>query len=287
MDVAIVGLGQMGSGMARRLIDAGHHVTVWNRDPAKARPFATRGATVAATPREAAQAGIVLTMLANDEALEAVAFGEDGLIGAGADLLHISCSTVSVALIERLTDAHAAAGQRFVSAQVLGRPDVAAAGKLSVIAAGREADLDAAQPAFDAIGGRTIRMGERPAMAAAAKVAANFGIAAIIETISEQMRIAGAQGVAPERMAALLLEAEFGARIFASYAPMIAEERFEPAGFPLRLGRKDVGLAIAAADGAPLPLAELLARRMDAAIEAGGGDRDWSSLGQPLPSDRA
>ncbi len=280
MDFGMIGLGQMGSGMAGQLIEAGHRVTVWNRDPAKAAPFGERGAIVAVSPVEAARAGVVLTMLANDDALEAVAFGDGGLLGAGPGVLHVSCSTVSVALTDRLTAAHAAAGQRFVSAQVLGRPDVAALGRLSVIAAGPADALDAAQPAFDAIGAKTIRIGERPAMAAAAKAAANFGIAAVIETITEQIRIAGAQGVTAVRMAELLVETDFGSRIFGSYAPMVAAERFEPAGFPLRLGRKDVGLAIVTANGASLPFADLLAARMDAIIAAGGGERDWSALGQ-------
>ncbi|MGR6327557.1 NAD(P)-dependent oxidoreductase [Sphingomonas sp. XXL09] len=280
MDVAFIGLGQMGHGMAGRLIDAGHRVTVWNRDTGKAEPFGARGATVAANPADAARSGVAVTMLANDAALEAVCFGHDGLLSAGPGLLHIACSTVSVALTDRLAAAHREAGQGFVSAQVLGRPDVAAAGKLAVIAAGAADDLDVAAPVFAAIGAKTIVMGDRPAMAAAAKAAANFGIAAVIETISEQMRIAEAQGIAADRMAALLIESDFGSRIFGSYAPMIAAQRFEPAGFPLTLGRKDVGLAISAADGAPLPLASLLAERMDAIIAAGGGDRDWSSLGQ-------
>lgn len=280
MDIAFVGLGQMGSGMAGGLIDAGLAVTVWNRDRAKALPFATRGAAIAASPALAAAPGVVFTMLANDEALEAVCFGNDGLLGAGSGVLHVSCSTVSVALTERLTQAHADAGQRFVSAQVLGRPDVAAAGNLTVMAAGSAADIAAAQPGFDAFAAKTIVMGDLPAMAAAAKVALNFGIAAVIETVSEQFRIAGVHGVSAAQMAQLLIESEFGARIFASYAPMIADQRFEPAGFPLYLGRKDVGLAIAAAEGAPLPLAQLLAERMDTIIAAGGGERDWSSLGQ-------
>lgn len=283
MDVAFLGLGQMGTGMAGRLLEAGHRLTVWNRDRTRTRPLERRGASVAATPAEAARGGVAFTMLANDEALEAVGFGEHGLLAAGPDMLHVSCSTVSVALTDRLTEAHAAAGQRFVSAQVLGRPDVAAAGRLSVIAAGPDAALDAARPFLDAIGARTVWVGDRPAMAAAAKAAANFGIAAIIETITEQMRIAAAQGVSAGTMAELLRETEFGARIFASYAPMIAERRFEPAGFPLRLGRKDLALAIAAGDGADLPLAALLATRMDEIMAAGGGDRDWSSLGQPIP----
>ena len=259
MKVGFVGLGQMGAGMAARLIAAGHQVTVWNRDSTKTEALRSRGADVAAHPADAARAGVVLTMLADDDALDAVSSGENGLLAAGPGLLHISCSTVSVALTDRLTAAHGAAGQRFVSAQVLGRPDAAAAGRLTVIAAGPANDLDAAQPCFDAIGSTTIPMGDRPAMAAATK--------------------AGAQGVPAAAMAKFLLGSEFGARIFASYAPMIAERRFEPAGFLLRLGRKDIGLAFAAAEGAALPFADLLARRLDTLIDAGGGERDWSSLG--------
>ena len=279
MEVGFVGLGQMGSPMVAQLIDAGHRLTVWNRDTAKTEPFLKRGAS-AARPADAAGSGIVITMLANDEALEAVSFGKGGLLAGGPGILHISCSTVSVALTEKLTEAHAEAGQRFVSAQVLGRPDIAASGNLSVIAAGSATDMDEAQPLFDALGSKTLRMGDRPVMAAAAKVAANFGIAAIIETLSEQFRIAAAQGVPAAKMVELLIETNFGNRMIGVYGPMIAEERFEPAGFPLKLGRKDVGLAIAAANGATLPFADLLASRMDTIIAADDGERDWSSLGQ-------
>jgi len=280
MEVGFVGLGQMGSPMVAQLIDAGHRLTVWNRDTAKTEPFLKRGASAAARPADAAGSGIVITMLANDEALEAVSFGKGGLLAAGPGILHISCSTVSVALTEKLTEAHAEAGQRFVSAQVLGRPDIAASGNLSVIAAGSATDMDEAQPLFDALGSKTLRMGDRPVMAAAAKVAANFGIAAIIETLSEQFRIAAAQRVPAAKMVELLIETNFGNRMIGVYGPMIAEERFEPAGFPLKLGRKDVGLAIAAANGATLPFADLLASRMDTIIAADDGERDWSSLGQ-------
>jgi 3-hydroxyisobutyrate dehydrogenase-like beta-hydroxyacid dehydrogenase len=167
-----------------------------------------------------------------------------------------------------------------VSAQVLGRPDVAAAGKLSVIAAGAVEDLDVAQPLFDAIGAGTHRVGDRPAMAAAVKLALNAGIPAVMQMLTEQFRIATAHGIAAEQMAALLLEVNYGNRLIGSYGPIIAEKRFEPAGFPMRLGRKDVGLALAAAGDAELPLTKLIAGRMDAIIGAGGGERDWSAVGQ-------
>ncbi len=280
MDIAFIGLGQMGSGMARNLLAAGHRLTVWNRDPAKAEPLAALGATVAADIASAARVGAVITMLANDTAVEAVAFGESGLLAAGPGLLHVSSSTVSVDLTDRLAEAHAAAGQRFVSAQVLGRPDVATAGALAVIAAGAADDLDAAQPVFDAIGAGTQRIGDRPVMAAAAKIALNAGIPAIMQMLTEQFRIGAAHGIAPAAMTELLLATDYGNRLIRSYGPIIAEKRFEPAGFPMRLGRKDVDLALAAANGADVPLTELIARRMDAIIAADGGARDWSALGQ-------
>lgn len=280
MDVAFIGLGQMGSGMAANLVEAGHQVTVWNRNRAKAEPFAARGAEVAVDLATAARAGTAMTMLANDAAVEAVVFGDGGLLAAGPGLLHISCSTVSVDLTARLDAAHAAAGQRFVSAQVLGRPDVAAAGKLSVIAAGATEDLDVAQPLFDAIGAGTQRVGDRPVMAAAVKVALNAGIPAIMQMLTEQFRIVAAHGIAADRMAALLLDVNYGNRLIGSYGPIIAERRFEPAGFPMRLGRKDVGLALAAAGDTDLPLTALIASRMDAIIAADGGEKDWSAIGQ-------
>ncbi|WJH38752.1 NAD(P)-dependent oxidoreductase (plasmid) [Aliirhizobium terrae] len=278
MDVSFIGLGQMGSGMADNLVAAGHQVTVWDR--AKAEPFAARGAQVAADLAAAARAGTVMTMLADDAAVEAVVFGDGGLLAAGPSLLHISCSTVSAGLTARLAAAHAEAEQRFVSAQVLGRPDVAAAGKLSVIAAGAAADLDVAQPLFDAIGAATQRLGDRPVMAAAVKVALNAGIPAIMQMLTEQFRIVASHGISPDRMAALLRDVNYGNRLIGSYGPIIAEKRLEPAGFPMRLGRKDVGFALAAAGDAELPLTELIAERMDAIIDADGGEWDWSAIGQ-------
>jgi 3-hydroxyisobutyrate dehydrogenase-like beta-hydroxyacid dehydrogenase len=280
MDVGFIGLGQMGTGMAQSLIAAGHTVTAWNRNAAKAE--AIGGATVAATPADAAKAGIVVSMLADDHAVEAVTFGANGILTAGEDILHISCSTVSVALTDRLDAEHREAGQRFVSAQVLGRPDAAAAGKLVVFAAGADADIDAARPLFEALGPKLLIMGAEPGMAAAAKLAANFGIAALTELVTEAMAIAGARGVKREAMLGLFNETNFGSRIIGAYGAMIAAQKFEPVGFAMRLGRKDVAFGVAAAPDAELPLARLLLARMDAIIADGGGERDWASLGGPL-----
>jgi 3-hydroxyisobutyrate dehydrogenase-like beta-hydroxyacid dehydrogenase len=224
----------------------------------------------------------VLSMLANDQAVEAVAFGPNGILSGGKGVLHVSCSTVSVALTDRLAAAHAGAGQHFVSAQVLGRPDVAAAGQLAIIAAGPDADLARCQPLFEAIGQKVLRMGAEPGMAAAAKLAANVSIAAVIELVTEAFAIAGARGVDAHAMLDLLNETNFGSRMIGIYGGMIADRRFEPAGFPMRLGRKDVGLGLEAAGDVDLPIARLIAERMERIIARDGGDRDWSALGQPL-----
>lgn len=149
-----------------------------------------------------------------------------------------------------------------------------------MIAAGAAEDLNVAQPLFDAIGATTQRVGDRPVTAAAAKLALNAGIPAIMQMLTEQFRIAATHGIAADRIAALLLDVNYGNRLIGSYGPIIAEKRFEPAGFPMRLGRKDVGLALAAAGDADLPLTELIASRMDAIIAAGGGERDWSAIGE-------
>jgi 3-hydroxyisobutyrate dehydrogenase-like beta-hydroxyacid dehydrogenase len=287
MDVGFIGLGQMGQGMAKRLVDAGHSVAVWNRDPRKTEALRSAGAIVAASPRDAAAKGIVLTMLANDAALEAVCLGEDGISEAGKGVLHISCSTVSVALTERLADRHAAAGQQFISAPVLGRPEAAAAGQLVILTAGDQDMLDRSGPLFTAIGQRVVPMGARPAMAAASKLAANFSLAAIIETVTEAFAIAAAGGVSRTALLELFSEVNFGSRMMGAYGKIIADGAFEPAAFPLTLGRKDVGLGLdAIGPDAEAPIAQLLAHRMDALIAHGLGDRDWASLGQPLPQER-
>lgn len=280
MDVGLIGLGHMGTAMAGRLVSAGHDLRIWNRDLAKAKALVEQGAVLTAQPADTARAGVVVTMLADDRALERVAFDDDGIVGAGERILHISCSTVSVELTSRLAEAHARAGQQFVSAQVLGRPDVAAAGKLVILSAGDPDACAQAKPVLETIGSRTIWIGAVPAMAAATKLAANFGIATLIEMMSEQMRIAAQNGIEPARLAEILDEVNFGGRYVSVYGPIIADQQFEPAAMPARLGRKDVGLAIDAALGARLPFAELLAQRLDLMIDNGQGELDWAALGQ-------
>jgi len=281
MKLGFIGLGQMGRGMAANLIRAGHDVALYNRSADKA---AGLGGTVAATPAEAAQsAEIIFTMLAHDAALREVAYGEHGFIGALAPgAIHVSSSTISVAFAEELTAAHKAAGQRFVSAPVFGRPDAAAAAKLFIAVAGAAADIAACQPLFDAIGQRTFVMSDTPARANLVKLSGNFLIAAVIESLGEAMALVAKGGVDQRAYLELLTSTLFSAPVYKTYGNLIVEQKFEPAGFAAPLGQKDIRLVLEAAEGlnVPLPLASLLRDRFLALLAQGGEALDWSAISQ-------
>ena len=244
---------------------------------------------MAASPADAARgAEVVFTMLADDKALEAVAYGEGGFIGAlpqGA--IHISCSTISVALAETLTAAHAKAGQKFVSAPVFGRPEAAAAAKLFVAAAGAEADLAACRPLFDAIGQRTFVLSHEPSRANLVKLSGNFLIAAVIESLGEALALVAKGGVDERAYLELLTSTLFSAPVYKTYGNLIVEEKFEPAGFAAPLGQKDVRLVLEAAEGlnVPLPLASLLRDRFLTLLAHGGAALDWSAIGKLAAKD--
>lgn len=282
MKVGFIGLGQMGSAMASNLLKAGHAVTVYNRSRDKAEGLAAEGAKVAASPAEACDSEAVFTMLANDDALSAVVHGEDGLIaGLAKNAIHISASTISVALSERLTKEHAAAGQRFVSAPVFGRPDAAAAAKLFVIAAGAKDAVDAVSPLFDAIGQRTFVVSEEPKAANLVKLSGNFLIASTIESLGEAMALAEKGGVDRHQYLEIMTSSLFTAPVHKNYGGLIADRKFEPAGFAAPLGQKDVRLVLAAAEAlnVPLPLASLLRDRFLTLLAHGGDSLDWSAVG--------
>lgn len=287
MKIGFLGLGQMGSGMAANLIKAGHDITVYNRTPGKAGALTAQGAAEAKTPGEAAaDADAVITMVAHDEALAALTLGEDGILKhlpKGA--LHISSSTISVAVSEKLTKAHTDAGQHFVAAPVFGRPEAAAAAKLFVIAAGAGASLNAAKPVFDAIGQRTFILGDKPREANLIKLSGNFLIASVIETLGEAMALVTKGGVDPHAYLEMLTSTLFAAPVYKTYGGLIADKKFTPAGFAAPLGQKDIRLTLAAAEtlGVPMPVASLLRDRFLTLIATGGADLDWSAVGS-LPA---
>jgi 3-hydroxyisobutyrate dehydrogenase-like beta-hydroxyacid dehydrogenase len=288
MKVGFIGLGQMGQGMAANLIKAGHEVTVYNRSPDKAAPLAALGARVAATPAEACAAPAVFTMLAEDKALDTVVFGEHGIIAAlPKNAIHISSSTISVALSEKLSAAHTAAGQRFVAAPVFGRPEAAAAAKLFIAAAGDAATLAECAPLFDAIGQRTFILAATPPTANLVKLSGNFLIASVIESLGEAMALVGKGGVDLHAYLDLLTSTLFSAPVYKTYGGLIAGGKFEPAGFAAPLGQKDIRLVLSAAENleVPMPLASLLRDRFLTLLALGGQHLDWSAIGKLAAKD--
>jgi 3-hydroxyisobutyrate dehydrogenase-like beta-hydroxyacid dehydrogenase len=288
MKVGFIGLGHMGSGMAANLLKAGHQVTVYNRTLAKVESLVAQGAKAAGRVADACQGDAIVTMLANDEAVASVTLGEGGII---ADLpkgaIHISTSTISVALSEALAKAHGEVGQCFVAAPVFGRPELAALGQLFVVAAGASAAIEAAQPIFDAIGQRTFVVSETPKTANLVKLSGNFLIATVIESLGEAMALVHKGGVDQHRYLDILTSTLFGAPVYKTYGALIADRKFEPAGFAAPLAQKDIRLALAAAEDlrVPLPIANLLRDRFLTLFAHGGEKLDWSAIGQLAAKD--
>jgi 3-hydroxyisobutyrate dehydrogenase-like beta-hydroxyacid dehydrogenase len=275
----------MGAGMARNLLGAGHEVAVFNRSPGRTAALAAEGARVAQSPADAgAGAESVMTMLADDAAAEAVVFGPDGIAATlpkGA--IHISHSTISTAMARRLAAEHAARGQGYVSAPVFGRPDAAAAKKLIVVAAGPPELVERCRPWFDAVGRQTIVVGVDAWQANAVKLCGNFMLASMIEAFSEAIATLCKADVEPHAFLEIM-NSLFGSPVYANYGRMIADEDFEPAGFELKLGLKDVRLMLDTAleCQSPMPLASLLRDHLLAALAQGQGDMDWSSVSRVL-----
>src|SRR2546425_5630501 len=258
MKVGFIGLGHMGAGMAANLLKAGHDVTVYNRTRTKVEALVAQGAKAAASVSDACRGDAVITMLANDDAVESVVFSDGSIIGSLlAAAIHISSSTISVALSERLEAAHAKAGQRFVAAPVFGRPDVAAAGQLFVVAAGAPNAVKAAAPLFDAIGKRTFVVSETPKAANLVKLSGNFLLASVIESLGEAMALIGKAGIDRRQYLDILTSTLFDVPVYKIYGGLIADGQFEPAGFAAPLGPQDIRRTLAGAEDlrVPLPLA--------------------------------
>ena len=282
MRIGFIGLGNMGSGMAANLLSAGHDVGVFNRSPGKAAALTERGAIAAPTIAAVCDAEVVVTMLADDTAVEAVSFGAGGIIESlAAGAVHVSASTISVALAERLTAAHADAAQAFVSAPVFGRPEAAAAAKLFVVAAGPADQITSLQPVFEALGQRTFAVSDEPKIANLVKLSGNFLIASMIESLGEAMALVGKAGVNRQAFLELLTSTLFDAPAYRIYGGLLADEQFEPAGFAAHLGLKDARLMLAAGEQleVPLPVASLIRDRFLTLLAGGGRDLDWAALG--------
>jgi 3-hydroxyisobutyrate dehydrogenase-like beta-hydroxyacid dehydrogenase len=281
MDVGFIGLGHMGQAMARNLLKAGHRLTVYNRTRSKAEALAAEGAIVVDRPADTAHGDALITMLSGDDAVEEALLGSDGAFQAlSPKTADISMSTISVALSDRLAGLHASEGKVYVAAPVFGRPEAAASGKLFIVAAGPETALTKVQPLFDAMGQKTFHVGDKQSMANLVKLSGNFLIASMIECLGEAFALVRKSGMDPHLYLDILTNSLFSAPVYRTYGAIIADEKYEPVGFKMSLGLKDVRLALAAADAqaVPMPVASLVHDHFTAGVAQGEGDADWSSL---------
>jgi 3-hydroxyisobutyrate dehydrogenase-like beta-hydroxyacid dehydrogenase len=281
MDLGFIGLGAMGRPMAANLIAAGHRVRVWNRSRAAVEEIARKGAEPAHEVRDAFR-GIVFSMLADDDAVRETFLAKGLLESASPGTVHANMATISVRLAGELAAEHERHGVGYVAAPVFGRPDMAAAAKLNIVAAGDAAAIDRLQPLLDVLGQRTWRMGAAPAQANAVKLAGNYMLASAIESMAEAAVMVERHGVAPAALLELMTGTLFAAPAYKGYGALIAERKYEPAAFRLALGLKDLRLVLEAAEGArtPMPFASVLRDHLLEAVAQGDGDRDWAALAE-------
>jgi len=282
MKLGFVGLGNMGSGIARNLIKAGHTLTVYNRTKSRAEELQPLGAKVAGTPGDAASdAEVVITMLADDHAMEAVVFGPGNILESlPSAAVHVGMSTISVALSRRLAALHKEKRQSYIAAPVFGRPDAAAAGKLFIVAGGAADQIERCQPLFTAIGQKTFVAGEEAFAANVFKLAGNFMITTVIESLSEAFALIRKSGLDSNRFLEVLTESLFTSPVYRNYGAMIAADKFEPVGFKLPLGFKDNKLVLTAAEevAVPMPMANLVHDRFVTAIAQEMSNSDWAAI---------
>jgi 3-hydroxyisobutyrate dehydrogenase-like beta-hydroxyacid dehydrogenase len=280
MNVGFIGIGRMGRGIAGRILTGGHDLVVFNRTPGRTDELAQAGASVAASIAEACEGReIVITMVADDAALEEVALGPGGIRDSLPDgAIHMTMGTHGVGTFKGLTAAHAAAGQTFLAAHAVGRPDVAAEGQIGIIVGGPPEAVERCAPLFEVIGRRTFDAGDDPASAAAVKLANNFVLGCAIEVMGEAFSLARKYNVDPQVLYELMTEGLFAAPAYKVYGQIMVDESYDQVGFSADLGLKDANLVLAAAGltGLPLPSANVLRDRLLGAVAHGEGAMDWA-----------
>jgi 3-hydroxyisobutyrate dehydrogenase-like beta-hydroxyacid dehydrogenase len=280
VNVGFIGLGRMGRAIAGRILADGHSLTVYNRTPGAERELVAAGAKPARSIGDAARGReFVITMLADDVALAEVVGG--GLLDSlDEGATHIAMGTHGAAMIAHTAEDHAAAGQRFVAAPVLGRPQAAAEGQLAIVAAGEPSAVAACEPLFAVIGRRIFAAGPNPEASAAVKLANGFVLACAIEAMSEAFSLIRRYGVEPELFREVLTGGLFSAPGYEIYSRLIVDQAYDDPGFTTALALKDMRLALEAAERAavPLPSVGVVRDRLIGAIAHGDGERDWAVL---------
>lgn len=281
MDVGFIGVGRMGSAMARNLMKAGHRLRAFDTNTAALDALGKEGAAVAASAKDAFQGDAVISMLPNDDAMRAV-FVSGGVLPEGAQTIHVNMATASVACAEDLTAVHAKRGVPYVAATVWGRPDAAAAAELAIAVAGDGKAIDAVQPLFDVLGKRTTRVGSAPPMANVAKIAGNLIVASAIEAMGEAAALVRGYKMEAADFLDLIVKALFDVPVYRGYSQQIGSRVYEPPGFDMKLGFKDVRLALAAAErvNVPLPFANVLRDAFLDALAHGDDKKDWAAIAE-------
>ncbi|WP_458685873.1 NAD(P)-dependent oxidoreductase [Nocardia tengchongensis] len=284
-NIAVIGLGAMGKPIARNLVKAGHDVVVWNRSDVPADELVAAGARRAASLAEAMHSPVVFSVLSDDRAVTETFIDSGVLTRTPGGTVHVNLATISTDLARRAAAAHAEHGVGYVAAPVFGRVPVAEAGALNILAAGEPGLIDRVQPLFDVIGSRTWRLGDRPEQANIVKILGNYLIACAIQSLGEAVSLAAGTGVNPGQFVELLTSTLFPGAVYAGYGSAIAEQRYQPAGFTTALGRKDLHLALDAANDHDirLPTGELLRAVFDQAIADGRGADDWAVIAEQQP----
>jgi 3-hydroxyisobutyrate dehydrogenase-like beta-hydroxyacid dehydrogenase len=288
MDVSLIGLGRMGIGIAKSLLHGGHRVTVFNRTRERAEALRSSGAEVSPSLTDACRSEIVFTMVADDAALESLVYGDSGILASlPQGGIHVSLSTISVALSDKLTADHAKAGQGYLAAPVFGRPEAAEAGRLAVVVGGPESLIQKCRPLFEAMGPQLYVVGSRPSMANVVKLSGNFLIATVLESLSEALTFARKSGVDAGALLDFLTAGLFNSPVYKNYGGLIVQGKYEPAGFLLPLGLKDVRLVLQAAEAAnvPMPIASVLRDRFITAMARGYQEKDWSVIARVAAED--
>lgn len=287
MKIGFIGLGRMGHHVASNLLKAGHSVTVWNRSQEPVQALVAKGAGAARTPEDALKGDAVFSMLSNDAVMRELGLDGPLLEKAAKGLIHVNLATISVAFAKELAAAHRKAGLAYISAPVFGRPEMAEAAQLVLVAGGDAAALSTMQPVFDKIGARTVPL-DAPEKANLFKIAGNFMIASEMESTGEAFALLRKGGVDPALFHDVLAGRLFTGAVFKNYGAMILNRAYEPAGFALTLGLKDVNLARAAAEGlgVTMPTAELLKANFDQAVSWGWQNKDWAAVGE-VPAKKA
>ena len=280
MKIGFIGLGTMGVPMALNHARAGYQVRVWNRSPGPVATLVAEGAEGASTPAEIGAVDVVFSILADDKATREVIIDGGVLAGLKPGAIHVNMATVSVQLAREFATLHEARGVGYLAAPVLGRADVAAAGKLNILAAGRSELFDRVQPLLDVLGQKTWRFGERPEQGNAVKLGANFMIASAIEAMGEAAALAQGHDVPAADFLEMITSTIFAAPVYKGYGGIIASQKYEPPGFKLVLGLKDARLALEAAEGArvPMPFASVIKDNFLDGIAHGDGNLDWAAL---------